>query len=397
LALLVLAALAVRLPVLFFSPGAPYDMDSYARVASCSGPGLYVSPVLAGHYPYLPLWWLVLKALAALQGFFGGAPGLWYRMPGLAGDVAICMLAYGFALRRRRRTQAGGSPEGAALAAGLAWALNPLAVLISAGHGQFDSLALALVLGAAWLLDSSRRPGDDVWAALCLAAAVALKTWPLAFLPLFLGAFSGWRGRGRFAAWTLLPPILLLLPWVYGDGFAAVASRLSYTGAGALGLPGALKACFFSAGAPPELWVRTDFWFRAAALACLGLSFGLALLGSRGLKLLDGLPWAALTLVLLAPGLSPQYLSWAPALALALAPALAWRLSLAALPLAAGFYALFMPGVLAGPFAWPTPAQRPALILAWGAANLLWWSWTAVEWMRLRRLNLGPPKRRNFF
>jgi hypothetical protein len=382
LALLALAALAVRLPVLLLSRGAPYDMESYARAAACNGPGLYASPALDGRYPYLPLWWLILKALSAAQAWFKGDPGLWFRLPGIAGDVAVSVLAYLFAAKR----DLDGNGR-AALIAGLCWALNPLAVLVSAGHGQFDSLALALVLGAAWLLEYSRRPDGDGWAALCLAAAVALKTWPIAFLPCCLAMFPGRRERRRFTAQVLFWPLLLLLPWLCMDGAAAVAAHLSYTGANALGLSAVLKACFFAAGAAPELWRRADFWFRSCALGTLGAAFAWVLLRSGRLRLLDSLPWVALTLVLLAPGLSPQYLVWAPALALAVSPALCRRLSLAALPLALGFYALFMPGVLAGPAAWSPPADGPALIWAWAAANLAWWSWMAVEWKHVQGFN----------
>jgi hypothetical protein len=391
LALLALAALCVRLPVLALSHGAPYDMESYARVAACNGPGLYASAFLDGRYPYLPLWWLVLKALSLARWVFGGDPAIWFRLPGVAGDVAVCCFAYLLAQRRWRGTHAVDSPqnERAGLIAGLSWALNPLAVLVSAGHGQFDSLALALLLGAAWLLEYSKHPRSDAWAALCLAIAVALKTWPLAFLPLYLGLFPAWAARRRFAAWVLFPPLLLLLPWLCMDGPAAVAGHLAYTGANALGLSAALKACFFTAGAAPDVWRQADFWFRASSLALLGLAFAWALLRCGRLRLLDGLAWAALTLVLLAPGLSPQYLVWAPALALAVSPALAWRLSLAALPLGLGFYALFMPGVLAGPFAWSPPSQSRILILAWGAANLAWWLWMLPQWKGLQERNLA--------
>jgi hypothetical protein len=382
LALLALAALALRLPVLLLSRGAPYDMESYARVAACNGPGLYALPALDGRYPYLPLWWLLLKALSLGQSLFGGDPGLWFRLPGVAGDVAVCMLAYLLAAKK----DAPGN-ERAGLIAGLSWALNPLAVLISAGHGQFDSVALALVLAAAWLLEYSRHARGDGWAALCLAAAVALKTWPLAFLPSCLAMFPGRRERRRFTAHVLFWPLLLLLPWLCMDGPAAVAAHLSYSGANAMGLSAVLKAGFFAAGAAPALWRQADFCFRACALGLLGLAFAWALLRSGKVRLLDSLPWVALTLVLLAPGLSPQYLVWAPAMALAVSPLLCWRLSLAALPLALGFYALFMPGVLAGPAAWSPPLESPALIWAWAAANLAWWSWTALEWKHLHAFN----------
>jgi hypothetical protein len=389
LGLLALLALAVRLPVLFLSPGAPYDMDSYARVAACPGPGLYSSTALLGHYPYLPLWWLIVKAMSLLQGIFGGDPGVWLRLPGVAGDVVLCGLIYLLAQRR----SLGSSPAAgrrAAWIAAVSWALNPLAILISAAHGQFDSLALACVLGMAWLLEYSEGSRAETWAALALGAAVALKTWPLAFLPLALGVFSSRKDRLRFCAIAALPCLVLLAPWIAMDSLGAVADRLSYTGAGVLGLTGAIKALFFVGQDP----AYPDFFRDPAVLRAVGLGLKACTLGLlaaaalwslqrvRSIKLLEGLPWAALTLVLLAPALSVQYLAWAPALALAVSPSLGWRLSLAALPLAVVFYALFMPAVLAGPSAWAPPVQSPGVLLAWAGLNLAWWFWTLGEWRR---------------
>jgi len=82
----------------------------------------------------------------------------------------------------------------------------------------------------------------------------------------------------------------------------------------------------------------------------------------------------------LAPGLSPQYLAWPVALALAVSPGLGRRLSLASLPLLLGFYALFMPPVLAGAAAWAPPRLGQSATLLWALANLLWWIYMASQW-----------------
>ena len=384
--LLALAGLALRGPLLLLSPGAAFDMESYARVAAIPGPGLYSAASTLGRYPYLPLWWMLLRLMHGLQGWLGGDLGLWVRLPGVAGDLAVSLLLYGLAERRSRggAALAAGADhwrsERAGLLAGLAWALNPVAALISAGHGQFDSLALALLLLAAWCLEYARQPRAELWAALSLAAAIALKSWPLAFLPLYLGIFPSLRERLRFSAWVLLPPLFLLLPWLLWDGPAAVAGHLAYSGAAALGLSGALRAVCFALGLDVESYRALDGAWRSLALAGLGLAFAAGLWQCRRLRLLEGLPWAALLLLLLAPGLSPQYLAWPVALALAVSPGLGRRLSLASLPLLLGFYALFMPPVLAGAAAWAPPRLGQSATLLWALANLLWWIYMASQW-----------------
>jgi hypothetical protein len=283
--------------------------------------------------------------------------------------------------------------ERAGLLAGLGWALNPLAALISAAHGQFDSLALALLLLAAWQLEYARQPRAELWAALCLAAAIALKTWPLAFLPFYLGIFPSLRERLRFSAWVLLPPLLLLLPWLAWDGPDAVAGHLGYSGAAALGLSGALRAACAALGAGVDTYRAADGLLRLACEAGLALVFAACLWQCRRLRLLEGLPWMALLLLLLAPGLSPQYLAWPVALALAVSPRLALRLSLASLPLLGCFYGLFMPTVLAGPAAWAPPRLGQSAVLLWALANLLWWIYLAAQWLALGpRMRLARPR-----
>lgn len=394
--LLALAALAVRGPLLLLSPGADFDLTSYAHVANALPSALYSSAETAGRYPYLPLWWLLLKALKGLQSLFGGDFGLWSRLPGLAGDVAVSALAYLIVERRSRSAAAlAAGPEAllssrAALLAGLGFALNPLAFLVSTAHGQFDSVALALLMAAAWWLEYSSTARAELWAALSLAAAIALKTWPLAFLPLYLGVFASRREALRFAAWALLPPLLLLAPFVLLSGADAVLTHLAYSGATALGLSGALRASFFAVAAPAQLYRQIDELWRALSLALLAGAWVWLLFNARRLRLLDSLGWLALSLVLLAPGLSPQYLVWPAALLLLRPGGAARRYSAFSLPLLLCFYALIMPSVLAGRAAWAPPQLGAGLTLGWAALNLLWWAWGTTEWLRLQRLNLTP-------
>lgn len=393
--LVALAALALRGPWLFLSGGAPYDIESYARVAKIGAGGLYTAAETAGRYPYLPLWWCILKLMGGLHAAFGGLFDIWARVPGALGDVAVSCLLYTLVERRSRSSAAlAAGPQAllstrAGLAAGLGWALNPLAALISAGHGQFDSLALAGLLGAAWFMEYSSDARASLWAALCLAAAISLKTWPLAFLPLYLGVFASRREAASFALLVLLPCALLLAPFAALSGLDAITARLGYSGASALGFSGALRACFFAVDAPVELYHQVDDAWRLFSLSALSLGCLWALWHARRLRLLDALPWMALSLVLFAPGLSPQYLCWPAAFSLLAGGAYAWRFHLASLPLLVAFYALFMPGALAGEAAWAPPSLAPGFILLWGAVNLVWWGWAWREWLGLKHLNLA--------
>ncbi len=61
----------------------------------------------------------------------------------------------------------------------LLYALNPLALLVSAWHGQIEPIAIMLGLSALLLA----RQHHGLWAGIVLGLAVATKTWPLLFAP----------------------------------------------------------------------------------------------------------------------------------------------------------------------------------------------------------------------
>jgi hypothetical protein len=61
----------------------------------------------------------------------------------------------------------------------LLYALNPLAILVSAWHGQIEPIAIMLGLSALLLA----RWHHALWAGILLGFAVASKTWPLLFAP----------------------------------------------------------------------------------------------------------------------------------------------------------------------------------------------------------------------
>jgi hypothetical protein len=401
MALLALAALALRGPWLL-SPGSPQQMDSLCRLARLDGADLYTSVESAGRYGGLPLGWLILRGLGWLQSLVGGSLVVWVRLPAVAGDLALSLALY-LVVERRSRSSAALAASGdawrsarAGLLAGLGWALNPLAALLSVGHGSADSLALALLLLAAWWLEYGDDPRSELWAALSLAAAVALSTWPLACLPLYLGAFTSRQERLRFTAWMLLPLVLMALPWCVQDGGAAMAERMVTGPASELGLGAALRAAFFAADAPLELYRQADDLWRMAGLGLLVAAGSVGLWQCRRLRLTEGLPWAALLLLALLPALPLSALAWPMGLALAVSPRLSWRLGLTGLSLLLGHDALFDPQALAGAAAWEPVGLQAGWLLLWAFVNLAWWLSLMVQWARLAPQVWLPQRRRPY-
>ena len=97
----------------------------------------------------------------------------------------------------------------------LVYALSPLAVLVSAWHGQIEPIAITLGLSA--LLLARRR--REVLAGVVLGLAAASKTWPILFAAGVLRT-SNWTRWWRVAAPAIAVPVLLLfsIPWLLHDG-----------------------------------------------------------------------------------------------------------------------------------------------------------------------------------
>lgn len=378
--------LALRLPLLLQASGAGYDMQSYALVAKTSLlPGLYSDLALEGRYPYLPLWALVLKALDALSHWTGLSAAILFRLPAVAADLGLCALLYIMVERLSLTRLAAAADPGPvwtsrAFWTGMAWAANPLAALISAGHGQFDSVALFFIVAATWAHEFGETRRADLGSALALGAAIALKTWPLAFLPLFLGTLSSPRERWRWTWACLALPLLLALPWLVVEGPWDMLHALRYHGSRALSLPEALRALFFATGAPEATYKLVAGAWEAVAVGSLGALWVLALLGTWSLPLLPGLALVALTMLVLAPGMATQYLLWPACLGLLLPGRAGARLTVIGLVLALPFYRAFFPEALVPAGTWAPLALPRVSFLIWGLMNLGLWFFLLKEW-----------------
>jgi hypothetical protein len=102
--------------------------------------------------------------------------------------------------------------EGHRRNAQLLYALSPVAILVSAWHGQLEPVAISLGLGALLLARCQRALAAGV----VLGFAVASKSWPIVFLPGVL-LYISWRrwwdvtagALAVLAGWVLVIPLAL--------------------------------------------------------------------------------------------------------------------------------------------------------------------------------------------
>ena len=217
--LLVLSVL-LHMQVIGSTTGAWSDIHAYGIQADSVFQHQNVYTV-TDRYPYPPVWiWII--ALVRLASIALGIPfNQIAKAPATIGDYAIAVLLLLFAVRR-----VGWSLS--ALVPMALFALNPLAVLISAGHGQFDSLLIAFLLLAIYLR-GTRQDRRIIWGALAFGVAIALKGYPVLALPTFVAAAPpGSRLKTTIVAFVPLVASVLLYCAIFGVSSQMLPNILGY-------------------------------------------------------------------------------------------------------------------------------------------------------------------------
>jgi hypothetical protein len=201
-----------------------WDIDSYRAVASAISHRHDVYDI-TGRYPYLPFHMYVFAAAAWLSAHTPLSFLLWVKLPAIAADALITGLigvaAAGLGQRRN------------APALAFVFALNPVSVLVTGYHGQFDAVPAAVLL-LAWVVLVFRR---ERWAlplsALLLGLAVVDKTWPVVLAPVLLWRVGGMRRRAWYATLAAVPAALSLVLYealVPGGAWHALETAAGYQG-----------------------------------------------------------------------------------------------------------------------------------------------------------------------
>ena len=280
-------ALALRLALLLGFPG-NYDTRSYEEVVTIlhRGGDLYGD---TNRYNYSPVWSFVLLAAHELSDAIGSDLAVAVGLLLLFADSSTALLLFWIAVARRGRS--GG------LRVALLFFANPVSVLISSAHGQFDSLSILFLLLA--ILVARERPERPAPVLAALSASVLIKhvTW---FHPLLFARRRERGGAGLGAA--LVPYLVFALSFVpYRASLRGIRSNVvEYTGL--RGLYG-VDALLLLPGVPE--WAPLALFILAVALAVLLL---------RNVELGRASLLLFLVVLIFAPGISRQYFVWPIAL-----------------------------------------------------------------------------------
>ena len=162
---IVLLALIVRLICLFvFRNINNYDLQSYQQVGELTLNKINIYPDIANlHHPYLPFF-LYLEAFALYFKKISVSPIIILKLINIIFDLGNLYLVYQLSKKN--------------LKTAFLYALNPVTILITTLHGQFDTLPIFFLLLSLYLIKVKK----EVFSILSFSSAVMIKTWPLLFI-----------------------------------------------------------------------------------------------------------------------------------------------------------------------------------------------------------------------
>lgn len=305
-----------------------------------SGISPYSNPHL---YPYPPLWMFAEAGTAALTNITNLSFHVLIKfLPNLA-DILITLLLFKF-LRKQKV-----NPTPAAIWS-LAYILNPLTIIISSAHGQFDSIVSLLTIFSIYLLSYPSKKFYRILSPVILGVAISFKANPAMILPVFL--FFGQRSlfeRGRFLLLACITIGIIFLPFLALDFKAALSSVLGYSGVSDFGYAAVLRALWYQINAEYWLPQAGDLISASKIAFLLGAVFIFTLLAGKD-KLIQGCLLVYLLFLTVFSGQSAQYSLWVLPLGILLRDRWVIVFSAAAFLAQLGFYLFFAPELLLGKY-----------------------------------------------
>ena len=265
-----LVAACLRLAMLLLAHDvAPYDLVNDFRIAG-ENVLAHQDPTLNARprgWNYLPTYGFLLAGMVA-TGEITGLPMLWVsRVLPIAFDLGVTALVYVLAGRDKGGLRA------------FQYACTPIAIFVSAVHGQMEPLCLLFAVGAFVAL----RRGDGsraVLAGVLIGLAISVKTWPVLFLPALLLALPSWAARLRLllAAASVGFVLLLTMPLTVGTPFdelpRVVAAIAGYSPAG--GTWGWSSVLFVYFPYDPVSFETSTFWAVVGRIGSVAALFAAA-------------------------------------------------------------------------------------------------------------------------
>lgn len=356
---ILMLAFGVRLALLLLTPGNT-DIQLYKNVADIVGQRgiatLYAET--PGLYPYPPVWVIVQVFAAKLAQSLGGSFSLYVRFPIVLADVSIVAILAAWQAK---------DPSGTRFWAAFLYAVNPVALIVTCLHGQFDAIPIAFLLLATFWLALYGRSTYSGWA---LACAIAVKGFPVLFVPLHAAYETSNRARIKLIGVAMIPVLVLLLPFALRSPSALIMELFGYRGSALLGFMVPIRSIYVPlahSSVPVDVTMEA-IRFSAYTFLVAYAVYMLLVWRRRPMLLEDTVVIFALFYALYA-GIAPQYTLWILPFLLLTHLRLALLYTATTTAALVGFYLYAVPSTL--PFITQTPHWLAQVLYAVGGTS--WW------------------------
>lgn len=360
--LIILVAFLVRLiPVLHTANWTDlYDQQALPILRHLN---IYV--VTRGIFPYSPVSMFIPALCAKMSLFFKMPFSVVMRFPCIAADMGIAISLY-IIMSKKTQTRA--------FLYGMLYAINPVAVLIAAFHGNLITIPTLLSFLAYGVLlfgvDNNYR-----LSALLLGLAIGFRGYPVLLLPFFLVHLKvPAKKKIGYILYAAIPTALSFIPFLILDFKSVLREVFTYSGFTDYGFIAIVRAALsFKYGAllyglpdNMHLWLTNG----SKILFFTVYIIGLFIFARR--RLIDSIMFVFASFYFLFGGVSSQYFVWIlPFAFLAKDRMLSWYTVVATWALV-NFYWIYHPHVLFGK---SKPIVLPFHILLGGeiiSLSLLW-------------------------
>jgi len=193
---IILVTLCMRIiPQLLLPVGAGFDIQSFEIVGNTvlAKKDVYTTLETQGRYPYLPfqMYWSAFSVLVAKKIHIPFT--IFIKTASIIADATIATFIYIISSRLWNNKIAGINS--------LLFALNPISILVSVYHGQFDSVPIALVMASIFFIS------QPVISGVFFGLSILTKSWPILFLPSFIKNNNSLKDRLLFSGVTGLIPL----------------------------------------------------------------------------------------------------------------------------------------------------------------------------------------------
>lgn len=219
-------ALALRLFLAFTYYGS-IDVDNALYVTDQFFKGLNVYETTS--YNHTPIWLIFLIIARLISSLFNIPFYGVYKIYAIIADILIGILIFKISYYQLKLNYK------ISVVNSFLYLFSPVSIIISSLHGQFDSIPLVFLLGA-YILLYDKKP-KEVLSAILLGIAIAFKTWPIFFLPLYLLNKKIEQTRKlKYSVIVLFVFILPLVPYLFKSLKDTLGNIFLYFGTADFGL-----------------------------------------------------------------------------------------------------------------------------------------------------------------